>query len=326
MNNEQFMKLLDNAPNEIIHKYMMVTRNKLRSYRRIAVSYSGGSDSDCIVDLINICKPDKCGEIRYAFFNTGLEFDATIRHVSDVANKYGINIETIKPKLSIPVACAKHGIPFMTKRTSDNLHRLQQHEFNWTDNAYTVCKSSGDWWEGVGLISVNTGRRNRGIQEKHPMLKEFIQENNPDFNISAECCKYAKKDVAKEFHNEFNPDLNITGMRNAEGGLRSVKIASCFTPGDDMDEYRPMWFWSDKDKQEYKEWRGITYSDCYEVWGFKRTGCVGCPCNSKAERELEIAYIYEPDKAKAARKVFGKSYEYRRKFNEFKKWRKAGLI
>ena len=36
------------------------------------VSYSGGSDSDTILDLIELVKPESCGEIKYVFFDTGL--------------------------------------------------------------------------------------------------------------------------------------------------------------------------------------------------------------------------------------------------------------
>ena len=40
--------------NHNIQKYMMVTRNKLREYGRIAVSYSAGSDSDIMLDMIEL--------------------------------------------------------------------------------------------------------------------------------------------------------------------------------------------------------------------------------------------------------------------------------
>ena len=81
-----------------------------------------------------------------------------------------------------------------------------------------------------------------------------------------------KKDLAKSVVKEFNPDLQINGMRKAEGGIRAsgqIKIA-CFSENTDKKEYaeyRPLWFWSDKDKLEYKEWRNLRYSDCYEVGG-----------------------------------------------------------
>jgi 3'-phosphoadenosine 5'-phosphosulfate sulfotransferase (PAPS reductase)/FAD synthetase len=106
---------------------------------------------------------------------------------------------------------------------------------------------------------------------------------------------------------------------------RAGSIQTCFSPSkvDKPDNYRPLWYWSDSDKAVYKEWRGLRYSDCYERWGLKRTGCVGCPCNSKAEQELEIVAQYEPQLAKAARNVFGASYDYKRRYAEYKERIKA---
>src|SRR5215470_7481947 len=98
MNDDDFLDLLNNSvpQNHNIFKYLMVTRNKLRQYKRIAVSVSGGSDSDIIIDMIELVKPDSdCGEIRYIFFDTGLEYDATLRHIAETEQKYGIVIERI---------------------------------------------------------------------------------------------------------------------------------------------------------------------------------------------------------------------------------------
>ena len=66
MDDKNFYDLLneDVPMNHNIQKYMMVTRNKLREYGRIAVSYSAGSDSDIMLDMIELVKPyEDCGEI-----------------------------------------------------------------------------------------------------------------------------------------------------------------------------------------------------------------------------------------------------------------------
>ena len=73
MNDAEFAAFLDGdiPRNHNIFKYLMVTRNKLRQHKRVAVSYSAGSDSDIMVDLIELVKPpDECGEIKYIFFDT----------------------------------------------------------------------------------------------------------------------------------------------------------------------------------------------------------------------------------------------------------------
>ena len=74
--------MLETAPpNQNITKYLMVTRDKLKQYKRIMVSYSGGSDSDTILDPgIELETLKVVERLSTCFFDTGLEYDATHRH------------------------------------------------------------------------------------------------------------------------------------------------------------------------------------------------------------------------------------------------------
>lgn len=71
----------------------------------------------------------------------------------------------------------------------------------------------------------------------------------------------------------------------------------------------PLWWWSNEVKQAFKEAEGIVYSDCYEVWGMKRTGCVGCPFSLDIKKDLAKMQEYEPHMYAACMKVFGESYK-----------------
>ena len=221
MNDNEFLDLINNGvpSNRTIFKYLMVTRNKLKQHKRIAVSVSGGSDSDIILDLIELVKPhDGCGEIRYIFFDTGLEYDATLRHLAETEQIYGITVERIKSRKTIPAACREHGVPFICKDVSEMLYRLQKHGFDWLDlpeNAttekYGRCKSALDWYFCRRPPSAS-GKSKYDIK-RFKRLREFIMANPPDFDISDKCCDYAKVSVAKNFDKEFMPDLKINGMR-----------------------------------------------------------------------------------------------------------------
>lgn len=59
----------------------------------------------------------------------------------------------------------------------------------------------------------------------------------------------------------------------------------------------------------------IRFSDCYEVYGMKRTGCCGCPFNPNIADDLQAMYEYEPRLFKACMNVFGQAYELTDKFN-----------
>ena len=58
-------------------------------------------------------------------------------------------------------------------------------------------------------------------------------------------------------------------------------------------------------------------------YGLTRTGCCGCPISYKAVEDLELIEKYEPKITQAAWAIFGKSYEYRQKYNEYKRERMA---
>jgi len=327
MNDSDFLALLETAPqNERIYKYLLSMRQKLSSYNRIAVSYSGGSDSDIVMDLMELARPDDCGEVKYVFFDTQFEYDATYRHISFVEEKYGITVVRRIPKMSIPAACKKHGVPFIAKIVSSRLEGLQRHSFNWAPN-FESAKIEGPCAAGLNWFYNKNSKPKKGESDqfnisKFRMLSDFIVEYPPTFAISDKCCDYTKKYPAKDFNDEYVPDLVILGLRQSESGRRIASRSSCFKPrgGErNFDEFCPLWFWTDTDKKTYKQWRGLRNSDCYEIWGMKRTGCIGCPCNSRAEQELKIISKFEPKKAKAAYAVFGESYEYRRKYSLFKK-------
>lgn len=313
-------EILDTAPdNQLIRNTLQKADLLLDSYKNPVCSISGGSDSDVMLDLLERVRNGR--KITYVFFDTGIEYQATKNHLNDLEAQYGIEIVRRRAKKTVPVGCKEYGVPFLSKMDAMYIGRLQKKNFDWQDDTfdgmakkYSNCVSALKWW-GNGY-----GEKGRFQISTHAGLKEFMLDTPPTFAISNKCCKGAKKDTAYDFLKEQNAMLNIVGERRAEGGMRATSHTSCFEPlhSSGIARYMPLYFWSDEDKQQYKEHYGIVYSDCYEVYGLKRTGCAGCPFSSKFEEELEIIQKYEPQLYKAVNNIFGKSYEYTRKYREFK--------
>lgn len=313
-------KLVESSPNIEVLNSWLVTDNKLKGSRKPFCAISGGSDSDL---LMHLCATlDESKKVVYVFFDTGLEFQATKNHIKFLEEKYGVKIETAKAVKPIPLCVRQYGVPFLSKRVSDYIERLQRHNFKWEDKPfeelykeYPNCKVALRWWcnlwgEGSQFnILYNT------------YLKEFMIENPPDFRMSNKCCYYAKKLVAKRYIEQGQFDLNITGVRKAEGGARATAYKNCFTPESDkaIAQYRPLFWYKKETKQDFETCYGIKHSDCYEVWGLPRTGCSGCPYGQNLENELAAVEKYEPKLYKALNKVFGKSYEYTRKYREYQR-------
>ena len=104
---------------------IIITR--LKQHPNAICSYSGGADSDIMIDLIERTrKIFNLPPVKYVFFNTGLEMKATKDHVKEVAEKYGVEIETVRPKVGIVQAVRKHGVPFVSKIMSGGLSEWQK--------------------------------------------------------------------------------------------------------------------------------------------------------------------------------------------------------
>lgn len=321
-----------------------IIARRLREHPKAICSYSGGSDSDILIDLIERVRMIfQMPPIKYVFFNTGLEMEATKEHVKEVAEKYGVTIEECRPKVNIVRATREHGLPFVSKIMSAGLEGWQKkgvplsiaEEYaQATDkpakrkelkerypkcesviNFLCCCNSAGEPRPNIQLV-INSSK----------YMRDFIAEHPPDFQISAKCCDYCKKQVAHAAQKGY--DMVITGERRDEGGMRSVprrdNTTLCFSEtADGKYRLRPLYYVTNADKAWYKNTYDVQYSDAYEVYGLTRTGCCGCPISYRAVDDLEVIRPYEPNLVTAAWNVFGASYRYRAKYNEYKRQRMA---
>lgn len=318
------LEALDRAPenNKEINESIVITHDKLSRYKKILCTISGGSDSDIVLDL---CEQfDESKKITYVYFDTGLEFEATKRHLNYLEERYGVTIHRVRAEKPIPVCCKIYGQPFISKQVSEWIERLQKHNFTWEDkpfdelySEYPECKAALRWWCN-DFERTTEGKESSFNIGYHAYLKDFMIENPPSFKISNKCCYYAKKRLARAYIKKGEYTLNIYGVRKSEGGARRSAYKSCFSSSDkDCDEYRPI-FWFLKDtKKEYEEHYGIVHSDCYTQYGLKRTGCAGCPYGRNFEDELKSMEIYEPQLFKAVNNIFYDSYDYTKKYRSF---------
>lgn len=295
----------------------------LRRHDKVMVAISGGSDSAIMLDLF--VRLDPMGKATYVYFGTGLEYKATLRYLDELEMKYGIKIERVRPVMPVPLCCHKYGVPFWSKRVSELIYRLQRHNFKWEDKPFDVliqeyprCRAALKWWCNVHPRKNNGSESSLNISYA-PYLKEYMVANPPQVPIAAKCCQKAKKDPSAKYNKTHDFDLACTGLRKSEGGNRAISFKTCFSNTDTgANTYRPLFWLTDADKQEYKEHYGLKYSDCYEVWGMKRTGCPGCPYGKEFEQELELMQKYEPKFYRAVVKMFGASYEYTRGYLRFR--------
>lgn len=293
------------------------TDREISTHENIACSISGGADSDIMLDIVSRLDTEK--KVHYVFFDTGIEMRATLKHLDYLEDRYGITIEHIKHDTPIPLAVKKYGYPFLSKKFSDYINRLQSHGFQWEDGTYEElekkypnCQTALRWWCNAW------GEKSSANIECAPYLREFMMENPPTFMISPKCCDYGKKKPADMAAKKYKVDLTLIGIRKAEWGARSMAYKSCLVDGKHGLQHFPLFWFKDEDKKAYEEACDIVHSDAYTVYGCKRTGCAGCPFASGFEDELKMLEKYEPQLYKAVCNIFGPAYEYTRAYRAFR--------
>lgn len=323
-----------------------IIAKRLKEHPNTICSYSGGSDSDILLHLIEQVRATfGFPPVQYAFFNTGLEMEATKRHVKEMEALYGVTIIEYRPKKNIVQATKEYGQPFVSKIMSAGLEGIQKKGIplsihdeyanaedkaakraelkerypgcETTINFLCCCNSAGEERPNIQLV-INSSK----------YMLDFITDNPIPFRVSNRCCDYCKKQVAHSVQESY--DMVITGERRDEGGMRSVprkgdaNKTMCFAEtADGKYRLRPLYYVSDADKQWYKDYYHLRYSDAYEIYGLKRTGCCGCSISAKATEDLERIRPFEPNLVKAAWAVFGDSYRYRRQYDSYKAFRAA---
>ena len=285
---------------------------------KIRVAYSGGSDSDTTMFLVR----EAGFNIKGVFYDTGIEWDATKRHI-DYMREQGFEIDTIRAVRPVPTSNRVFGHPFINKRVSDYLERLQRHNFDFQNHGsltfdelyslYPKSKAALRWWCN------DWGNGSMFNIERNTYLKEFLIEYGLPFKVSGKCCDGAKKLPIKNYAKTNNIDLMILGIRKSEGGARASAYKSCYYPKKRYSYamHFPMFFWNNEMKSWYDETFNIQHSDCYTEYGLSRTGCAGCPFGMNFDNELNQLQTWEPKLAKGIESIFKPTYEWTRLYRQY---------
>ena len=324
------MKLYDaedyisKAPTLTIFDGLVKAKSVLTNNKTILVSVSGGADSDCMIDIVEHLIPkDDVHEVIYVWFDTGVEMEATKRHLTFLEEKYNIKIYRERGKMQVAGAVLNVGYPFYSKKFAEYIYRLQKHGFHWEDEPFEVlykrypqCKAALRWWCNNWKDEAHKPLQSEIASAR--LLKQFMIENPPNFAISSRCCNESKKKVGDMVRKKYGGDIQLIGIRKAEGGARSTGVKSCMADGPHGKQYYPLFWWKAEDKAEFEIAYNIVHSEAYSAYGCKRTGCAGCPFSGRFEEELTMLRQYEPKLANAVEHIFSPAYEYMRAYRSYR--------
>lgn len=188
-----------------------IIARRLVEHPNATCSYSGGSDSDILIHMIETVRSMfQLPPVSYHFFNTGLEMEATKRHVRETAEKYGVTIEELRPKKNIVLATRDYGVPFVSKIVSAGLENVQRKNIPLSiaaeyaeaeDKPAKYAELCERYPKSKAAITFLVGCNSAGEPRpeiqlaigSNKYLLDFIIENPIPFRVSNKCCTYCKK-------------------------------------------------------------------------------------------------------------------------------------
>ena len=260
------------------------------------LSYSGGKDSNVVHYLLDMALPGN--QIPRVYLDTGIEYKSVREFVLGQAEK-DHRFKLVRPSKNIKDMLEKYGYPFKSKEHSNKLHIYQNSGMTKTVEKYLS--------EGV-----------------YSCPDKLRYQFTPEFKLKVHdmCCRQLKKQPAHTWETENGKSIIITGMRKSEGGQRaSGKQCSVFRSRDDgqdrtgtLKKFHPVYYVPNDFMDMFVSRFGVKLPDLYYApYNFTRTGCKGCPFNTKLGKDLETLEKFFPAERKQCEIVWGPVYdEYRR--------------
>ena len=271
---------------------MRIRRDYERTDGQIYLSFSGGKDSTVLAELIKMA--DLPTNIAFVYSDTGIEFDA----IKNFVKEYDYpNVVFAKPRKPYAEIAKLHGRPALSKMKSHALRVYQSYIDEPLNYAIPRQLITGEREKGGVKLGMRT---NLALSVKHFHLL------HPDleYKISEHCCTYLKKYPFEDYSLANNMNGYYSGIRMAEGGIRSMRYKSCVEvkklKGKEIINSMPIIDWTDDIMEMFIQKYNVKLSDAYTVYGLKRTGCVGCPYSQNLKDELAVCQQYEPNRYKAS--------------------------
>ena len=123
-----------------------------------------------------------------------------------------------------------------------------------------------------------------------------------------------KKKPLHKWEEENKRKIAIIGLRQAEGGIRSMHEGCILTKNNVVVKFKPLNPVNDDWMEWYIKERDIKLCKLYyPPYNFQRTGCKGCPFAIHLQDELEVMEKYFPNERKQCELIWKPVYEeYRR--------------
>ena len=241
--------------------------NKTYYHAPLIITYSGGKDSDVMLQLARECmNPD---DFEVVNSHTTVDAPQTVYHIREVfkeLNQAGIkttihNLPTKdQTQKTMWDLCLKHGM-VPTRKIRFCCKELKEASTPNRIAATGVRSSESNGRKGRDAFST----QGKTKADAHHFSLEHVRE------VFAEAVEDARE---QKIPLETKSPWDCTFIRNAKENKNEI--------------VNPIYEWSNSDVWEYIRDRGIKYCELYDM-GYSRVGCIGCPLGGSKSMEKEFA-------------------------------------
>ena len=227
------------------------------------ISYSGGKDSLCMLDMIRRFT-DR--DIPAVFCNTGNEYPQVVKFVRQTES-----LTVIRPDIRIEHIVEKYGFPLVSKEQSRYINQ---------------AKHTGS----EKLLHIRLHGEEKGIGKIAERWKFLI---HAPFDVSEKCCDYLKKKPFEKFQKQTGL-YPVIGTMAGESRLRLQKWLKygCNSFESNTVASYPLSIWTENDVWAYIHRFNLTYCPIYDM-GIRRTGCMFCGFGCHMDGDRRFYFLKE---------------------------------
>lgn len=239
---------------------------------QVYVAYSGGKDSELLVDRVRRLYPD----VPIVFCDTGLEFTEIRRHVMTHTN-----VVWLKPSLRFDQVIERHGYPVVSKEVAMAINRYRN----------TKSQVQRDYRLNGGVDFMTGKRQSAGVI---PAKWKYLLD--APFKISEQCCYFMKKAPFAKYERETGRKPFIGTMAcDSQVRRKDYLKFGCNAFDKKKIQSRPMSILLEQDVWHYLKENNVPYCSIYNM-GYDRTGCMFCAfgCHMEKESRFDRMAITHP--------------------------------
>lgn len=227
------------------------------------ISYSGGKDSEVVLDIIRRFV-DKT--VPAVFCNTGNEYPEVVKFVRETEN-----LIIIRPEIHIKQLIEKYGFPLIGKEQSQYIRQAKH----------------------TGSEKLRNIRLNGSINGIGKIAERWKYLINAPFDVSEKCCHFLKRKPFDKFQKQTGL-YPIIGTMAGESRLRFQKWLKhgCNSFETNLVASYPLSIWTENDVWAYIRKFNLSYCPIYDL-GLRRTGCVVCGFGAHVKGDRRFYFLKE---------------------------------